>query len=165
MFSPKQIQLLMTLPVFIIMNCFYGLTIRTKCLSLQVKSIARKMLSYLMSFPLKAEVCCPVRQRAFFQIAKRVKYTNAFTSMRAVLLLLLLCVLTPQFAVPAEDEAEILIFSLSPAKVEEQKGVLKIQISTYSPIQEVTVRGMPQKFPKDASLVWLKFPYLSLIHI
>ena len=160
MFSPKQIQLLMNLPVFTIMNCFYGLTIRTKCLSLQVKSIARKMLSYLMSFPLKAEVYRPAGERAYFQIAQRVKYTNACTSMRAVLLLLLLCVLTPQFAVSAEDEAEILIFSLSPEKVEEQKGVLKIQISTYSPIQEVTVRGKPQKFPKDASLVWLKFPYM-----
>ncbi|SVD32967.1 uncharacterized protein METZ01_LOCUS385821, partial [marine metagenome] len=160
MFSPKQIQLLMTLPVFTIMNCFYGLTIRTKCLSLQVKSIARKMLSYLMSFPLKAEVYRPAGEGYYFQIAQRVKYTNACTSMRAVLLLLLLCVLTPQFAVSAEDEAEILIFSLSPEKVEEQKGVLKIQISTYSPIQEVTVRGKPQKFPKDASLVWLKFPYM-----
>ncbi len=118
------------------------------------------MLSYLMSFPLKAEVYRPAGKRAFFQIAQRVKYTNACTSMRAVLLLLLLCVLTPQFAVSAEDEAEILIFSLSPEKVEEQKGFLKIQISTYSPIQEVTVRGKPQKFPKDASLVWLKFPYM-----
>ena len=141
------------------MNCFFRLTIRTKSLSLQVKSIARKMLSYLMSFPLQAEVYCPAGQRAYFQIAKRVKYTNLCTSMKAVLLLLLLYVLTPHFAVSAEDEAEILIFSLSPEKVEEQKGVLKIQISTYSPIQEVTVRGKPQKFPKDASLVWLKFPY------
>ena len=118
------------------------------------------MLSYLMSFPLKGEVSCPTGQRAYFQIAKRVKYTNLCTSMKAVLLLLLLYVLTPHFAVSAEDEAEILIFSLSPEKVEEQKGVLKIQISTYSPIQEVTVRGKPQKFPRDASLVWLKFPYI-----
>ena len=160
MFSSKQIQLLITLPVFTIMNCFYGLTIRTKCLSLQVKSIAKQMLSYLISFSLKAEVYRPAGEGYYFQIAQRVKYTNACTSMRAVLLLLLLCVLTPQFAVSAEDEAEILIFSLSPEKVEEQKGVLKIQISTYSPIQEVTVRGKPQKFPKDASLVWLKFPYM-----
>ena len=59
MFSPKQKKLLMTLPVYTIINYFYGLTIRTKCLSLQVKSIARKMLSYLMSFPLKAEVYRP----------------------------------------------------------------------------------------------------------
>ena len=160
MFSPKQIQLLMNLPVFTIMNCFYGLTIRTKCLSLQAKSITRKMLSYLMSFPLKTEVYRTVGEWYFSQIAQRFKYTNACTSMRTVLLLLLLCVLTPQFAVSAEDEAEILIFSLSPEKVEEQKGFLKIQISTYSPIQEVTVRGKPQKFPKDASLVWLKFPYM-----
>ena len=160
MFSPKQIQLLMTLPVFTIMNCFYGLTIRTKCLSLQVKSIARKMLSYLMSFTLKANIHRPAGEGHYFQFAQRCKYRNACTSMRAVLLLLLLCVLTPQFAESVEDEAEILIFSLSPEKVEEQKGVLKIQISTYSPIQEVTVRGKPQKFPKDASLVWLKFPYM-----
>ena len=52
--------------------------------------------------------------------------------MKAVLLLLLLYELTPHFAVSAENEAEILIFSLSPEKVEEQKGFLKIQISTYS---------------------------------
>jgi len=63
-------------------------------------------------------------------------------------------------ATAAKHEAEILIFSLSPEKVEEQKGVLQIQISTFSPIQEVTVKGKPQKFPKAASLVWLKIPYL-----
>ena len=160
MSSLKQIQLLITLPAFTIMNCFYGWTIRTKCLSLQVKSIARKIPSYLMSFSLKAEVYRPAGEGHYFQIAQRCKYTNACTSMRAVLLLLLLCLLTPQFAESAEDEAEILIFSLSPEKVEEQKGVLKIQISNYSPNQEVTVRGKPQKFPKDASLVWLKFPYI-----
>ena len=118
------------------------------------------MLSYLMSLSLKAELYRPAGEGYYFQIAQRVKYTNACTCMRAVLLLLLLCVLTPQIAVSAEDEAEILIFSLSPEKVEEQKGILKIQISTYSPIQEITVRGKPQKFPKDASLVWLKFPYM-----
>ena len=55
MFFPKQIQLLITLPVFTIMNYFYGLTIRTKYISLLVKSIARKILSYLLSFPLKLE--------------------------------------------------------------------------------------------------------------
>ena len=161
MFSPKQIQLLMTLPAFTRMNCFSGLTNLTKCLSLQVNSIATKMLSYLMSFPLKAVVYRPAGERFYFQIAKRVKCTNAYKSMRTVLLfMLLLCMLTSQFAVSAENEAEILIFSLSPEKVEEQEGVLKIQISTYSPIQEVTVRGKPQKFPKDASLVWIKFPYM-----
>ena len=119
------------------------------------------MLSYLMSFPLIAEVYRSAGERYYFQIAQRVKCTNAYKSMRTVLLfMLLLCMLTSQFAVSAENEAEILIFSLSPEKVEEQEGVLKIQISTYSPIQEVTVRGKPQKFPKDASLVWLKFPYM-----
>ncbi|MCS5551694.1 MAG: hypothetical protein NZ878_00185, partial [SAR324 cluster bacterium] len=160
MFSPKPNHLLMTLPAFTGMNCFSGLTFRTKCLSLQVKSIASKTFSYLMSFAVKVEVYRPAGERDYFQIAQRVKYTNAYISMRAVLLMLLLCLLIPQFAVSAENEAEILIFSLSPEKVEEQKGVLKIQVSTFSPIQAVTVRGKPQKFPKDASLVWLKFPYM-----
>ena len=59
----------------------------------------------------------------------------------------------------AEVRAEILIFSLSADKVKEQKGVLKIQISTFSQIQQVTVKGKPRKFPKGASLVWLKIPY------
>jgi hypothetical protein len=59
----------------------------------------------------------------------------------------------------AEATAEILIFSLSAEKVKEQKGVLKIQISTFSQIQQVTVKGKPRKFPKGASLVWLKIPY------
>ena len=59
----------------------------------------------------------------------------------------------------AEVAAEILIFSLSADKVKSQKGVLKIQISTFSSIQQVTVKGKPRKFPKGASLVWLKIPY------
>ena len=59
----------------------------------------------------------------------------------------------------AEDESEILIFSLTPEKVEEQQGVLQIQISTFSPIEKIIVDGKPQKFPKAASLVWLKIPY------
>ena len=80
--------------------------------------------------------------------------------MRAVLFVLFFCILSPNFALSGDNETEILIFSLSPEKVEEQKGVLKIQISTFSPIKEITVRGKPQKFPKDASLVWLKFPYI-----
>ena len=118
------------------------------------------MLSYVMPFPLKAEVTRHAGEKANFQIAHRFKYINTSTIMRAVLLLLLLCMITPRFVMSAEDEAEILIFSLSPEKVEKQEGVLKIQISTYSPIQEVTIRGKPQKFPKDASLIWLKFPYM-----
>ena len=75
------------------------------------------------------------------------------------MLMLFICLLIPMSATAAKHEAEILIFSLSPEKVEEQKGVLQIQISTFSPIQEVTVKGKPQKFPKAASLVWLKIPY------
>ena len=62
-------------------------------------------------------------------------------------------------AAKVEVVAEILIFSLSADKVKEQKGVLKIQISTFSSIQQVTVKGKPRKFPKGASLVWLKIPY------
>ena len=65
-----------------------------------------------MSFALKAEVYRPAGERDYFQIAQRVKYTNAYISMRAVLLMLLLCLLIPQFAISAENEAEILIFSL-----------------------------------------------------
>jgi len=76
-----------------------------------------------------------------------------------IFLLLFLFVLTPMTVWSADDEAEILIFSVSPEKVKEQQGVLKIQISTFSPIKQVTVRGKPQKFPKDASLVWLTVPY------
>jgi len=97
---------------------------------------------------------------AFLPMDKRLKYTKTVGSMITLLLLLTLFILIPQFAVSAKAEAEILIFSLSPEKVKEQKGVLKIQISTFSPIQKVTVDGKPQKFPKAASLVWLKIPYL-----
>ena len=77
-----------------------------------------------------------------------------------ILLMLFLFLLSFQSAWSAEDEAEILIFSLSPEKVEEQQGILKIQISTFSPIQQVTVKGKPRNFPKGASLVWLKIPYV-----
>ncbi len=113
-----------------------------------------------MHFATQAELNRPLREGVFSQIARRVKNTKKGGGVLVLLLMLFLCLLIPHFAVSAEDEAEILIFSLSPEKVEEQKGVLKIQISTFSPIQEVTVRGKPQKFPKDASLVWLKFPYM-----
>ena len=91
---------------------------------------------------------------------KWFKKTKTAGSMITLILLLFLFILIPQLAVSATTEAEILIFSLSPEKVKEQKGVLKIQISTFSPIQKVTVDGKPQKFPKAASLVWLKIPYL-----
>ncbi len=76
-----------------------------------------------------------------------------------ILLMLFLFLLSPQSAWSAEDEAEILIFSLSPEKVEEQQGVLQIQISTFSPIEKIIVDGKPHKFPNAASLVWLKIPY------
>ena len=89
---------------------------------------------------------------------KQLKNTKSAGSM--ILLMLFLFLLSFQSAWSAEDEAEILIFSLSPEKVEEQQGVLKIQISTFSPIQQVTVKGKPRNFPKGASLVWLKIPYM-----
>ncbi|MCH2266774.1 MAG: hypothetical protein MK515_09970 [SAR324 cluster bacterium] len=84
---------------------------------------------------------------------------NTKSAGNIIMLMLFICLLIPMSATAAKHEAEILIFSLSPEKVEEQKGVLQIQISTFSPIQEVTVKGKPQKFPKAASLVWLKIPY------
>jgi len=76
-----------------------------------------------------------------------------------ILLMLFLFLLSPQSAWSAEEESEILIFSLTPEKVEEQQGVLQIQISTFSPIEKIIVDGKPHKFPKAASLVWLKIPY------
>jgi len=76
-----------------------------------------------------------------------------------ILLMLFLFLLSPQSAWSAENESEILIFSLSPEKVEEQQGVLQIQISTFSPIEKIIIDGKPQQFPKSASLVWLKIPY------
>jgi len=91
---------------------------------------------------------------------KRLKNTKTAGSTILLFLLLFLFLLSPQSAWSAEDEAEILIFSLSPEKVEEQQGILKIQISTFSPIQQVTVKGKPRNFPKGASLVWLKIPYM-----
>jgi len=90
---------------------------------------------------------------------KRLKNTKTAGSTILLFLLLFLFLLSPQSAWPAEDEAEILIFSLTPEKVEEQQGVLQIQISTFSPIEKIIVDGKPQKFPKAASLVWLKIPY------
>ncbi len=75
------------------------------------------------------------------------------------MLMLFICLLIPMSATAAKHEAEILIFSLSPEKVEEQQGVLQIQISTFSPIEKIIVDGKPHKFPKAASLVWLKIPY------
>ena len=94
----------------------------------------------------------------FSPMDKQLKNTKSAGSM--ILLMLFLFLLSFQSAWSAEDEAEILIFSLSPEKVEEQQGILKIQISTFSPIQQVTVKGKPRNFPKGASLVWLKIPYM-----
>jgi len=93
-------------------------------------------------------------------MGKRLNNTKTAGSTILLFLLLFLFLLSPQSAWSAEDESEILIFSLSPEKVEEQQGLLKIQISTFSPIQQVTVRRYPRNFPKGASLVWLKIPYM-----
>ena len=90
---------------------------------------------------------------------KRLKNSKTDGSTILLFLLLFLFLLSPQSAWSAEDKSEILIFSLTPEKVEEQQGVLQIQISTFSPIEKIIVDGKPQKFPKAASLV------LSLIHI
>jgi len=60
-------------------------------------------------------------------------------STSLLVLLLFLFLLSPQSAWPAEDEAEILIFSLTPEKVEEQQGVLQIQISTFSQMEKIIV--------------------------
>ena len=75
--------------------------------------------------------------------------------MKKLLLFVFIFLISPQLGLYAKDEAEILIFSLSPERVKDPKGILKIQISTFSPIQKITVRGKPKKFPNGASLVWL----------
>ena len=93
----------------------------------------------------------------FSAMLKWLKDRKSAVSIIVLMFFILLCL--PQSAIATTDEAEILIFSLSADKVKEQKGVLKIQISTFSPIQQVMVKGKPRKFPKGASLVWLKIPY------
>ena len=90
---------------------------------------------------------------------KRLKNSKTDGSTILLFLLLFLFQLSPHSAWSAEDKSEILIFSLTPEKVEEQQGVLQIQISTFSPIEKIIVDGKPQTFPKAASLVWLKIPY------
>jgi hypothetical protein len=93
----------------------------------------------------------------FSEMLKRLNKRKSARSMITLMLIIFLCL--PQSATATTDEAEILIFSLSADKVKEQKGVLKIQVSTFSPIQQVTVKGKSRKFPKGSSLVWLKIPY------
>ncbi len=158
--APKQKQLPITMPESTLIYYLSRLTFRAKYLILQVSGVASKMPCNLISCAVKDEEYWPAGEMFYFQTAKKDIYKNVCTALRATLFMLILCILTPQFALSADNESEILIFSLSPEKVKEQKGVLKIQISTFSPIKEITVRGEPQKFPKDASLVWLKFPYM-----
>ena len=160
MFPPKPKQLRITMPAFTLFNYLSSLTFQAKYFILQARGIVSKSLYYLMPCTLKLEKYLTARERFHFKTAQLAIYKNICTTMRAVLLVLFFCILSPNFALSGDNETEILIFSLSPEKVEEQKGVLKIQISTFSPIKKITVRGKPQKFPKDASLVWLKFPYM-----
>ena len=89
----------------------------------------------------------------------RMRLQNRLSLLCMIIFVLFLFLYLPHFAAATTSEAEILIFSLSAEKVKEPKGVLKIQISTFSPILQVTVKGKAQKFPKGASLVWLKIPY------
>ena len=157
MFFPKTKQLLIATPAFTLIS---ELTFLLKYFILLARRVVPKSLSYLISCSVKEEEYLTARERFYFKIAQLAIYKNICTTMRAVLLVLFFCILSPKFALSVDNETEILIFSLSPEKVEKQKGVLKIQISTFSPIKEITVRDKPQKFPKDASLVWLKFPYM-----
>ena len=160
MFPPKPKQLLITMPAFTLFNYLSSLTFQAKYFILQARGIVSKSLYYLMPCTLKLEKYLTARERFHFKTAQFAIYKNICPTMRAVLLVFFFCILSPNFALSGDNETEILIFSLSPEKVEEQKGVLKIQISTFSPIKKITVSGKPQKFPKDASLVWLKFPYM-----
>ena len=89
----------------------------------------------------------------------RMRLQNRLSLLCMIKFILFLFLYLPHSAAATTSEAEILIFSLSAEKVKEPKGVLKIQISTFSPILQVTVKGKSQKFPKGASLVWLKIPY------
>ena len=102
--------------------------------------------------------------RKHYQVLLAGLRQRLVTTMKAdskvLLLLFLFLIITPPVVSATSHESEILIFSLSPEKVEEQKGVLKLQISTFSPIQQIIIDGKPQKFPKTSSLVWLKIPYM-----
>ena len=89
----------------------------------------------------------------------RMQLQNRKSLLCMIIFVLFLFLYIPHSAAANTSEAEILIFSLSAEKVKEPKGVLKIQISTFSPILQVTVKGKAQNFPKGASLVWLKIPY------
>ena len=64
---------------------------------------------------------------------------------------MIILLLLPNYVSAKKNQPEILIFSLSAEKVKEQKGILKIQISTFSTIQQVIVKGKNQTFPKGSS--------------
>ena len=72
------------------------------------------------------------------------RFQNGKSAFSTIMFVLFIMLCFPGSAAASTHEAEILIFSLSADKVKEQKGVLKIQISTFSPIQQVTVKGKPR---------------------
>ena len=87
-------------------------------------------------------------------------YLKNRKSLKSInMLILFILLLLPSYVAAKKNQPEILIFSLSAEKVKEQKGMLKIQISTFSTIQQVIVKGENQTFPKGSTLVWLKIPY------
>ena len=72
-------------------------------------------------------------------------------------LLFYLC--SQNIAVTKEQQAEILVFSLSPKKVRKPKGILKIRVSTFSEIEEIKIKNNPLKIPKNRTVILLNYPY------
>jgi len=71
----------------------------------------------------------------FSPMDKRLKNTKTAGNTILLFLFLFLLVLIPMSAWSDDEDSEILIFCLSPAKVKEQQGVPKFQISAFSPIE------------------------------
>jgi hypothetical protein len=107
-----------------------------------------------MSCRVNVEKYWPAGEMSYFETVQRARYKKAYKTIREALLIIIRGRLIPQLAGSQREEAGILIFSLSPEKVEERKGILKIRISTFSPVREITVGGELQKFPKEGSLCW-----------
>ena len=72
-------------------------------------------------------------------------------------LLFYLC--SQNIAVTKEQQAEILVFSLSPKKVRKPKGILKIRVSTFSEIEEIKIKNNPLKIPKNRTVILFNYPY------
>ena len=115
MFFPKTKQLLIATPVFTLIS---ELTFLLKYFILLARRIVPKSLSYLISCSVKEEEYLTARERFYFKTAQLAIYKNICTTTRAVLLVLFFCILSPKFALSVDNETEILIFSLSPEKVE-----------------------------------------------